>query len=100
MPTPFAPSRLQVEILWSLRDGPAHGYRIMRAIEGRGTFREGVHPGSLYRAVHGLLGRGMLRPVDGEADARTVRYELTGSGRESVAWERERMRRMLDSLSA
>ena len=93
------------EILLSLVDHERHGYDIMRDVERRTQGRMIIRPGSLYRAIHRLLGQGLIeeldeRPAADVDDERRRYYRITTRGRELAAAEAERMSRAVRSARA
>jgi DNA-binding PadR family transcriptional regulator len=65
-------------LLAALLDGPAHGYELMRRLEGQAGGRWRPSPGSVYPLLQVLEDEGLVRGRD--SDGRRV-YELTGRGR-------------------
>lgn len=77
-----------VRILLVLADEPRHGWAISQEIEDETEGRISLRPGSLYRALHQLLERGLIREVtDPEEDPRRRMYEVTRAGRHALASE-------------
>lgn len=77
-------------ILLTVREGPSHGYAIMKAVRERthGTVKLG--PGSLYWAIQRLVDAGLLAEAKTkEADARRRSYQLTRYGRTVLKQELE-----------
>jgi DNA-binding PadR family transcriptional regulator len=63
-PTRFLPLHpLEFRVLLVLLDGPAHGYRIVKAIEEREKDIPSIYPGNLYRRIRDLLGKGLVEEV-------------------------------------
>ena len=88
-------------ILMALLEGPAHGYRLKRAVESRGGGGVTIDPGSLYRIIARLVDDGwveeVVAPVDEDRDdARRRYYGATQLGRSIAAAEATRLRRLLD----
>lgn len=93
------------EILLSLIDQQRHGYDIMGDVERRTEGRMVIRPGSLYRAIHRLLERGVVeevgeRPAPEVDDERRRYYRITPLGRGLAAAEAERMRRAVSAARA
>jgi len=65
-------------LLAALLDGPAHGYELMRRLEGQAGGRWRPSPGSVYPLLQLLEEAGLVRGRD--SDGRRV-YELTERGR-------------------
>ena len=82
-------------ILLALVDGEQHGYAIMRDVRQSTDGAVRLGPGTLYRAVQSLLGKGLIeessrRPAADE-DQRRRYYRLTALGRRVLAAETQRM---------
>lgn len=90
---PFSPlSAIGFEILLSLAEGKRHGYHIMLDIEERTERRLRLHPGTLYRAISGLVDDGLLDEVESSAEEERRRYyRLTALGRRRARLEAERL---------
>lgn len=96
MSTPTLSSR-HVRILLVLAGAPTHGYEIGKQIEQHTGGRIRLRPGSLYRALHQLLERGLIREVaEPGDDPRRRSYDLTGAGRRALAVELDRMGRLVE----
>jgi DNA-binding PadR family transcriptional regulator len=65
-------------LLAALLNGPAHGYELMRRLEGQAGGRWRPSPGSVYPLLQVLEDEGLVRGRD--SDGRRV-YELTERGR-------------------
>ncbi len=87
-----------LRILVILTGGPLHGYAIGAAIEEDTGGSVALRPGSLYRALHQLLERGLVAEVaaDDDADARRRSYALTPEGRAALAEELGRVGELVD----
>lgn len=87
------------DILLALLDGAAHGYAIMRSVEGRAGGEGGLHAGTLYRALSRLVDGGLIEeleePPEEGADERRRYYRITSAGREAAAAEARRLQRRL-----
>lgn len=84
------------EIMLSLADGEAHGYRILTDIGARTDGRLRPHAGTLYRAIARLVEQGLLeeldeRPVPELDDERRRYYGLTELGRAVAVAEANRL---------
>ncbi len=91
-PTPLTP--VVFHVLLALSDGPLHGYAIMRQVEEASGQEMG--PGTIYGALRRLTDAGWLAEADADdGDARRGRaFALTGEGREALAAEARRIRRL------
>ena len=98
-PTGTAKSLARIEflILAVLKEGHWHGYGIVQEIARRTSGEVTIRPGSLYRVLDRLLGRGLLElagasPAENE---RRTNYRITAAGRDAVVVEA----RILASMS-
>ncbi len=88
----------QFHILLTLSEGPIHGYGIMQEVERRTNGGLELGPGTLYRSIKQLLGRGLIVEVpptadgDDEESNRRRSYALTPSGKAKAAEEARRLR--------
>jgi DNA-binding PadR family transcriptional regulator len=87
---------LDLIILVTLSSWPdgTHGYQLLQAV--RAEHDPDVATTSLYRAIRGLLDRGLIAEValaPGE-DPRRRRYQVTGAGFEAAKTERTRLLRL------
>ena len=76
---------------------PRHGYGIMQETERMSEGRVKLAAGTLYGAITGLLDRGWIRAVPGEADSRRKEYALTEAGREALIHELDRLRELVQN---
>jgi DNA-binding PadR family transcriptional regulator len=90
-------------ILFSLSEGPKHGYAIMKGVNQMSNGRINLSTGTLYGVLKRLLDAGwIVREGEDEADVSTrVRknYSLTGQGNSVLGMEVARMRELVE-LSA
>ncbi len=87
-----------LQILLSLVDGPLHGYGIKQSVEERTEGRVRLGSGTLYEAIHRLVGRDWIAEVDpprgyaGSSGGPPRRfYSLTAEGRTQLRAELRRM---------
>lgn len=97
-PSPLTPAELNV--LLALAGGDLHGYGIMKEVERRTGGKTRLGPGTLYRSVKQVLGRGWIeevggRPDPGSGDDRRRYYRLTGSGRRAASAELARLEELV-----
>src|SRR5680860_1093057 len=86
-----------LRILLILTEGPLHGYAISSAIERDTDGAVALRPGSLYRALHQLLERGLIAEVPEEDDdPRRRSYALSPEGRAVMAEELGRVGGLVD----
>lgn len=96
-PANFLPlTPIAFEVMLSLAEGDAHGYRILTDIEERTGGRLRPHPGTLYRTIARLVEQGLLeerdeRPNPEHDDERRRYYGLTLLGRRVAAAEAARL---------
>ena len=96
---PLPPQDLQ--LLLALRDGPLHGYAMMREVETTSGGRVRVELGSLYRMLHRLERDGLIEETESVPDAASPGrerrcYRTTRLGNAVVATELDRLRSLLD----
>ena len=91
---------LDMLILKALSWGPRHGYGIARVLEERTGDALGVEEGSLYPALHRMIGRGWLEAEWGlsENNRRAKFYKLTAAGRARLAVETRRWQRFVETI--
>jgi DNA-binding PadR family transcriptional regulator len=95
---PLTPA--QFHILLALAESNLHGYGIMQAVEKRTRGAVELGPGTLYRSIKQLLGRGLIAEIKGEgpdvpeagSGPRRRSYALTREGRIRTAEEARRLR--------
>ncbi len=93
---------LDLLILRTLRQGPAHGHAIAKAIQrGSGDVLL-VEQGSLYPALHRLLKRRWIAAEEGTSDnnRRAKFYHLTPAGRKQLDAEMGRWDRLARAIAA
>lgn len=84
---------LDLLLLASLADGPAHGYLVIERLRERSGGSFDYPEGSVYPALHGLEARGLLRSAWTSASGRRRRtYELTRRGRAALRSEAQSWR--------
>lgn len=102
MTQPLTP--VAFDILLALLDGEAHGYAIMRSVEGRSGGTSNLHAGTLYRGLARLVDGGWIEELeqapDGASDERRRYYRITGEGRRAAADEARRLDRQLGAARA
>jgi DNA-binding PadR family transcriptional regulator len=95
---------LEFRILLVLLDGPAHGYRIVKAIEEREKHLPSIYAGNLYRRIRDLLGKGLLEevpPPEGlEVDPRRKYFSPSSVGRAVVKAEGRRLEALVGEARA
>jgi PadR family transcriptional regulator, regulatory protein PadR len=73
--------QLELVVLASLRDGPRHGYAIIKELRERSGGELDLLEGTLYPALHRLERAGLIESSWTTAVGRRRRvYELTGKG--------------------
>jgi len=91
-------------ILLALSSGERHGYAIMKQVEADSDGRVAMGPGTLYGSLKRMIDAGLVRESDRRTDSvlgdeRRVYYAITGAGREALAAELERYRRVVRMTS-
>lgn len=92
-------------ILFSLLDGPLHGYAIAKWILERTDGQLRLEAGNLHRTLRKLVRDGLVapsedRPAAEEDDERRRYWALTGLGRSVVAADAGRMRDLVAEAEA
>lgn len=95
------PGTLDLLILRSVEEKPAHGYAIMQAIWSRSGELLRVEEGALYPALHRLQLKGWLAAEWGASDAnrKAKYYRLTAAGQRRLHVERARWDRLALGMS-
>ena len=79
-------------ILQNLSRGPNHGYRIAQEIKAHSRGVLDFKEGTLYPALHGLEGKGLICSAERDENGRTRRYyKLTERGKKALVREREEL---------
>jgi PadR family transcriptional regulator, regulatory protein PadR len=87
-------------ILQNLRGGPNHGYRIAQEIKQKSQGVLDFKEGTLYPALHGLEGKGLIASYTQEENGRTrCYYRLTEKGKRSLAKEKQEWMRFSGAIS-
>jgi len=82
-------------VLLSLVEQPRHGYAILKDVERMSGGRVTLSTGTLYGALHRLLGQGWIERFEEEEGSRDRQaYRLTAKGRRNLQAEIERMRHL------
>ena len=77
-------------ILQNLSRGPNHGYRIAQDIKLKSKGVLDFKEGTLYPALHGLEGKGLIVSQTREENGRTrCYYKLTDKGKKALSREKE-----------
>lgn len=92
---------LDLLILKTLAQGPAHGHTIAYAIERRSEDVLQVEHGSLYPALHRLEDRGWIASFWGtsENNRRARYYRLTRTGRKQITEQTTRWDAMVQAIN-
>ena len=87
-------------ILQNLSRGPNHGYRIAQEIKAQSKGVLDFKEGTLYPALHGLEGKGLITSATRDENGRTRRYyKLTEKGKKALVCEREEWRQFSGAIS-
>jgi DNA-binding PadR family transcriptional regulator len=84
------PTALEVVILAAIADHPRYGYQLVQRIAELTDGRIDVRPGNLYRVLHRLVQRGLVRETAGAGpgeDERRRYFQATALGRRVAARE-------------
>lgn len=89
-------------VLASLASGPKHGYALIQEAEGLTNGRSTLRVGTLYAALDRLAKEGLVVRAGDEVVAGRLRrsYELTGSGREVLENEVNRLQSLSNRVAA
>jgi transcriptional regulator len=92
---------LDLLVLKTLAQGPAHGHTIAYAIERRSEDVLQVEHGSLYPALHRLEDRGWIASFWGtsENNRRARYYRLTRAGRKQITEQTTRWDAMVQAIN-
>src|SRR5438093_7639346 len=97
-------TRSAFEVLLALQAGAAHGYAVMRFVDGITDGAEAIPAGTLYRTLARLVADGLVEET-GTADpdaphaARRRYYRLTALGRQLATEEAQLMARLLSAAT-
>ena len=94
-----------VYILFTILEGPLHGYRISQQIEELTGGSVRLEAGNLHRTVQKLIRGGLVevsdeRPPTDEDDPRRRYYAITEDGERELAREAVRLRSLVGALEA
>ena len=92
---------LDVLVLSSLREGPAHGYAVIEALRVRSGGAFDLAEGTVYPVLHRLEAAGLLASAWSDAAGRRRRvYRLTRRGRAALSSQERDWRRFADAVEA
>src|SRR3982750_1646062 len=93
--------QLELVVLAALRDGPRHGYAIIKELRERSGGELDVLEGTLYPALHRLEQAGFVKSRRATASGRQRRvYELTAKGRRALVEQESEWRTFVRTLEA
>lgn len=93
--------QLELVVLACLRDGPRHGYAIIKELRERTDGELEILEGTLYPALHRLEQAGMIKSRWAAVAGRRRRvYELTRRGAKAFAKHESEWRRFVHTLDA
>jgi DNA-binding PadR family transcriptional regulator len=95
-----ASGHVDLLILSTLDDGPAHGYAIVDALRVRSEGAFDFAEGTVYPALYRLERRGLLTSRWESATRRRRVYRLTRRGAAELVGERARWRRYVRAMEA
>jgi DNA-binding PadR family transcriptional regulator len=91
--------QLELVTLAALREGPRHGYAIIRELRDRSGGEFDVLEGTLYPALYRLEHSGLIRSRSTTVAGRRRRvYELTAKGKNALAEQESDWRRFVRTL--
>lgn len=94
---------MDIYILLTLSEAPAHGYAIMQTIRERSAGAVRVSTGSFYRRLSVLIADAMVEEAPGPKDddpRRGAYYRVTPRGRQALARERDRLASLVAAVDA
>ena len=94
------PGTLYMMILWTLNQGPLHGYAIAKRIRDWSKGDLEIEDGSLYPALNRMLTKGWVKAEWGMTDnnRRARFYRLTPAGRKRLESESTAFNKMVRSI--
>jgi PadR family transcriptional regulator, regulatory protein PadR len=93
--------QLELVVLAALRDGPRHGYAIIKELRERSEGAFDVLEGTLYPALHRLEQAGLIKSRWATAAGRRRRvYELTGRGTKALDEQERGWRSFVQTLDS
>ena len=93
--------QLELVVLACLRDGPRHGYAIIKELRERTDGELEILEGTLYPALHRLEQAGMIKSRWAAVAGRRRRvYQLTRRGAKAFAKHESEWRRFVHTLDA
>ena len=93
--------QLELVVLACLRDGPRHGYAIIKELRERTDGELEILEGTLYPALHRLEQAGLIKSRWAAVAGRRRRvYELTRRGAKAFAKHESEWRRFVHTLDA
>lgn len=78
---------------------PNHGYGIMQFIDQETNGRVVLGAGTLYGAIHALVKKNWVTPLEAESDNKKKEYRITDTGKQKAEEELQRMREVLQLAS-
>ena len=91
--------QLELVVLASLREGPRHGYAIIKELHDRSRGEFDILEGTLYPALHRLEQAGLIKSRWATAAGRRRRlYQLTRKGRHALSDQESEWRRFVRTL--
>lgn len=94
------PGTVDLLVLRTLRDGPAHGFAISRQLQRRSDGVVELQDAALYQALHRMAARGWVESEWGVSDRgkRARFYRLTPTGVKRLDREEREFRRFVDGV--
>ena len=92
---------LDLLLLATLSEGPAHGYAVIEALRARSAGVFDLPEGTIYPALHRLENQGLLRSSWTEDSGRRKRiYQLTPQGQQALASRQEEWLKFSKAINA
>ena len=87
----FGPGEVRLALLSSLKDGPKHGYELMKELESRSGSMYRASAGAVYPALQQLEDEGLVTSAQLEGKRK---YQLTDAGKQELERESETVQRI------
>jgi PadR family transcriptional regulator PadR len=92
---------LDLLLLATLADGPAHGYAVIESLRNRSGGAFDLPEGTIYPALHRLESQGLLRSSWSEDSGRRKRiYQLTPKGQQTLLKRQEEWKKFSRAINA
>lgn len=95
------PGTVELLVLRALREGPAHGFAVSKAIRARSEGVVALNDGALYQALHRMENDGLVRGEWGLSSKgkRAKFYHLTDRGEQRLSTDARAWHRFADAVA-